>query len=331
MKRILRPLLFLLAVAAVLVAAHGFQRSRQRRPRDIPVLMYHNVLPADEADTVWKVSVEEFRRQMDDLAAAGYQTILPNDIWRASRGWGWLPRKPVVITFDDGYEGVMRHVEPILRDHGFRAICYVIVNRLGADGEPRPVFDSGPLLTTNEVAAMAARGTVEIGVHSRTHRSNPSLLAAEARSGRGALRALTGIKSRHYCYPFGLYRSNGMREAVEAAHYRTALICDDRMFHYGPNADLLVIPRLSVYGGKHAIRVESVDPASGLVTVSNDGAPLPLKAVVRDPGTGRILTESRPLRVGPQPCQLKTLAPFPADAAVELRDAKGLFHYPPVP
>ena len=122
-----------------------------------------------------------------------------------------------------------------------------------------------------------------------------------------------------------------MREAVEAAHYRTALICDDRMFHYGPNADLLVIPRLSVYGGKHTIRVESVDPASGLVTVSNDGAPLPLKAVVRDPGTGRILTESRPLRVGPQPCQLKTLAPFPADAAVELRDAKGLFHYPPVP
>ena len=40
---------------------------------------------------------------MDDLRDAGYQTILPDDIRRASRGWGWLPPKPVVITFDDGY------------------------------------------------------------------------------------------------------------------------------------------------------------------------------------------------------------------------------------
>ena len=293
--------------------------------------MYHNVLPADEANTVWKVSEEEFRRQMDDLAAAGYRTILPRDIWRASRGWGWLPQKPVLITFDDGYEGVMRHAEPILREHGFRGICYVIVDRLGADGEPRPVFDSGSLLTTNEAAAMAARGTVALGVHSRTHRADPRLLAAEARSGRGALRRRTGVKSRDYCYPFGLYGSANMRESVEAAHYRTALICEDKMFHFGPDADLLTIPRLSVYGGPHQIRVETVDVESGAVTVRNDGTPLPLKAVVRDRATGSVLAESPAVRVGPKPCQLQTAGGFPADADIELCDATGLFRYWPTP
>ena len=240
----MKPLRFVSALATfllLLAAGHSIQRAHQRRPRDIPVLMYHNVLPGDEADGVWKVSAEEFRRQMDDLRDAGFRTILPDDLRRASRGWGWLPAKPVVITFDDGYEGVMRHAEPVLRDHGLQAICYVIVDRLGADGEPRTSFDSGPLLTTNEVAAMAARGTVAIGIHSRTHARDPRLLAAEARSGRGALRARTGIKSKSYCYPFGMHGQPYMREAVEAAHYRTALICEDKMFHYAPA--LATIPR----------------------------------------------------------------------------------------
>lgn len=320
-----------LALVALLAVAHAVQRVHQLRPRDIPVLMYHNVLPGDEADSVWKVSVEEFRRQMDDLRDAGYQTILPDDIRRASRGWGWLPPKPVVITFDDGYEGVMRHAEPILRDHGFRGICYVIVNRLGADGEPRPAFDSGPLLTTNEVAAMAARGTVAVGVHSLTHRRDPKRLAQEARVGRYELRKRTGVKSKSYCYPFGMYSQPYMREAVEAAHYRTALICDDRMFHYAPDVDWLTIPRLSVYGGQHGIRVEAVDFAKGIAKVSNAGHELPLKAVMRDPETGRV-AESPAVRVGPKTRTLRVDGDgFPTNAVVELRDAAGLFRYDPAP
>ena len=320
-----------LALVALLVAAHAVQRAHQLRPRDIPVLMYHNVLPAVEADSVWKVTAEEFRRQMDDLRDAGYQTILPDDIRRASCGWGWLPPKPVVVTFDDGYEGVMRYAEPILRDHGFRGICYVVVNRLGADGEPRPVFDSGPLLTTNEVAAMAARGTVAIGVHSLMHRRDPKQLAAEARVGRYELRKRTGVKSKSYCYPFGMYSQPFMREAVEAAHYRTALICEDRMFHYAPDADWLAIPRLSVYGGPHDIRMEAVDFEKGIVNVSNGGCELPLKAVMRDPATGRE-AESPAVRVGPKTRVLCVDgAGFPTNAVVELRDATGLFRYDSAP
>lgn len=315
-------------LALVIVAALGVQQCRQRSPRDIPVLMYHNVLPAEESDTVWKVTADEFRRQMDDLRDAGYSTILPEDIYRASHGWGWLPRKPVVITFDDGYEGVLRHAEPILREHGFRAICYAIVNRLGADGEPRPSFDSGPLLTADEAAAMHTRGTVAIGVHSLTHGRNPRLLAAEAQDGRHVLKARTGIKSRHYCYPFGVYSQPYMREAVIAGKYHTALICDDRMFHYTPSADLLAIPRLSVYGGQHDIQIVATDPAAGTVTVCNDGDPLPLKAVVRDAKTGAVIAESPAARIGPKPCTLPIEGNgFPSDALLELRDTAGLFRY----
>ena len=124
-----------------------------------------------------------------------------------------------------------------------------------------------------------------------------------------------------------MYSQPFMREAVEAAHYRTALICDDKMFHYAPDADWLTIPRLSVYGGSHDIRVEAVDFAKGIVKVSNGGCVLPLKAVMRDPATGRE-AESPAVRVGQKTRTLRVDgAGFPTNAVVELRDAAGLFRY----
>lgn len=318
------------AVALLAAAAVGGWQWHQRHARDIPVLMYHNVLPADEVRNVWQVTTEEFARQMDDLKRAGYTTILPEDISRAARGKGWLPRKPVCITFDDGYEGVMRCAEPVLAAHGFKAICYVIVRRLGEEGAERPVFDSGPLMTTNEAVAMHRRGTVEIGVHSLTHTRSAPGLALEASVGRWVVEKEMGIpRARHYCYPYGNFRQDYMRAAVEEGKYRTATVCEDQMFHYGPEADLLAIPRLSVYGGVHDIRVESVDAAAGTVTVRNEGTALPLKAVLRD-GAGRIVAETETVRVGgKEPAILRSPGPFPENCTVELWDANGLFRYSP--
>lgn len=330
MKTFLRILLWAAAAAMAAFAARELQLRHQFTPRDIPVLMYHNVLPAGEVENVWQVSVEEFARQMDDLDRGGFTPILPHDIVRASLGRGWLPRKPVVITFDDGYEGVMRHAEPILREHGFRAICYAIVARLGSDGEPRTVFDSGPLLTTNEAAAMSARGTVAVGIHSLKHRPNWKQLTKEIRRSRTVLFERTGIRTTDYCYPFGIHGYPAMRRALADAGFRSGTICDDRMFRYRPEADLLEIPRLSVYGGLHSVRIAAIDREAGTVTVANDDTPIPLKVVVRS-ASGTV--ESGVQRVGgDEPThEFSGLGAIPADATVELTDAAGLFRYDPPP
>ena len=330
MKKTLRSAAVAAAVAiAALAAAHAVQRARQLRPRDIPVLMYHNVLDGDELG-VWQVSAEEFARQMDQLAEAGYETVLPAEIERASRGWGWLPRKPVVITFDDGYEGVATFAEPVLAKHGFKAICYVIVDRIGGEGADRASFDSGPLLSTNEVAAMAARGTVAVGSHSLMHVPDPRRLSEEIRQSRYKIRRLFGVKTRDYCYPFGLHGYDHMDAALRESRYTTALICDDRMFRYGTDTNLFAIPRLSVYGGRHAIGLAAVDPAAGTVAVTNGGVPIPLKAVVRRESDGRVW-ESDVRRVGGPAA---TRYEFPAEAfaepfRVEAWDKAGLFRYLP--
>ena len=279
-----------IAIAAAVLAAAAFATALaalRPGPRDIPVLMYHNVLPDEEAKTVWQVSATEFARQMDELERAGYETVLPHEIARAARGLGRLPEKPVVVTFDDGYEGVKLFAEPVLAEHGFRAICYVIVDRLGGEGEDRASFDSGPLLSTNEVAAMAARGTVAVGSHSLTHIPNPQLLSSEIRPSLRKLRKIADTKTRDYCHPYGLHGYGHMVAALRESRCETAMVCGDAMFRFSRDADLLAIPRLSVYGGRHDVAVAAEDPAAGTVTLSNGGVPLPLKAVVRRDSDGR--------------------------------------------
>lgn len=325
---------FAAAVCAVvaLVAIAFAWRWAAFHPRDIPVLMYHNVLPDDKATNAYKVSVGEFARQMDELAAAGYRTVLPNDIYLASRGRRPLPRKPVVITFDDGYLGVMECAEPILARHGFRAICYAITARLGGEGAERTSFDSGPLLSTNEAAAMAARGVITLGSHSRTHRPHPLTLVREIPESRYELRRLTGAKSKNYSYPHGLYGYPEMYEALRKGKFRTAVICEDRMFRYGTETNLLAIPRLTVYGGRHVVRVVSVDPPTGEIVLANDGTGLPLKAVVRDTETGKIRGESEIHRIGGGDTASFRVPPAAFEGGafrIEARDKAGLFDYLP--
>jgi len=318
------------ALAVLLAVARAVQRAHQLRPRDIPVLMYHNVLGGDGVLNVWQVAEDEFAAQMDQLDEAGYTPVLPADIERASRGWGWLPDKPVVITFDDGYEGVLTFAEPILARHGFRAICYVIVDRLGGEGAERGSFHSGPLLSTNEVAAMAARGTVAFGSHSLTHIAHPEVLAAEIRGARYLLREKTGARSRDYCYPFGLYGYDSMYAALRECHYKTAMTCDDRVFRYGTDTNLLAIPRLSVYGGRHDIAVAAADPAAGTVSLVNDGRPLPLRAVLRRESDGRAWASDDVLEVRGDTVADYRFPPeaFAAPYRVEAWDKAGLFRYP---
>lgn len=323
------PLWLAAALAAAVFAAPGCKRVPPA-PRDIPVLMYHNVLPDSPSLTVWQVSDVEFAWQMDQLAAAGFVPILPGEVALAAEGRGPLPDKPVIITFDDGYEGVMRQAEPILARHGFRGVCYVVAGLLAGEGDARASFDSGPLLSTNEAAAMAARGVVAVASHSLTHpRGNVPRLTREIGTSLEVVRRLGG-DPQSYCYPFGLHGYDAMYAALRENGYRTAMVCGDQMFRFGSDTNLFAIPRVSVFGGHHDLALLASDPSSGVV-FSNNGAPLPLRAVVRDPSSGRVWRGDL-APVGPKPVAFA----FPSEAfdgprEFEAWDKFGIFRYWPLP
>ena len=94
-------------LAAVLLAGYGGLQYllAQPEPEGFPILEYHMVQAEEPKDAYeYNVPVEDFQQQLDYLQEQGYTTISIRDFLRAKKGLQELPDKPVILTFDDGYE-----------------------------------------------------------------------------------------------------------------------------------------------------------------------------------------------------------------------------------
>src|SRR5690242_15018302 len=96
----------------------GFQRPRSILTQlpNIPILMYHKVgSPVrHRADRFLNVSSASFSRQMALLKRLGYVGITLEEAVDGLAGLRPLPRRPVCVTFDDGYLSVTEHAAPVL-------------------------------------------------------------------------------------------------------------------------------------------------------------------------------------------------------------------------
>ncbi len=317
----------LLAVALGAALALAVQR-RCAQGRAIPVLMYHGV-EEDPGKDVWTVSAAEFRAQMQSLRDRGYTSILPEDIARLRRGWGFLPRKPVVLTFDDGFQNNHTVAEPILRECGMKAICYLILGHIEDTDAERTSYRGHPNLTWEEVREMQKAGTFVFGIHSISHTADPVAQAAEAQPARHVFRAKTGTRTRSYCYPFG-GSSEPIYEAVtRKGRYTTAMVCDDRLFVYDSRSDLYRIPRISVFGGTHAFEMER-DSAANAVQVSCRGNRLKALPALREADGALRFPSEAAATIGRTPIRF-TWPDLPEDrfraAELALYDATGTVEY----
>jgi peptidoglycan/xylan/chitin deacetylase (PgdA/CDA1 family) len=199
------------------------------RGEAVPILMYHAVADAPARETYGlSVSPPAFREQMALLAGNGFTPLTTAALataWRESRP---LPRRPVLITFDDGYEGVHRHAFPALREHGFAATLFASTGWLRGAHEIRgAALDR--MLDWEQVRELAASG-VEIGGHSHTHPQMDQLtddrLWFEVRRCReilcGELAEVGAGPPVSFAYPYG-YSSRRVRRTVRAAGFGVSL------------------------------------------------------------------------------------------------------------
>lgn len=174
-------------------------------------LLYHHVgqaIPGAYRDLT--VSPAEFEGQIRWLARHGYNGIRPAD-WLAWQKSGVeLPRKPVLITFDDAYSDIAEHALPVLRRYGFGAAVFAVTARMGesSDWDKSMGYPTLPLMSGAQIRYWADQG-IEFGSHSRTH-PNLTQLSRDALRGemvrsREELEALLGRPVIAFAYPFGAW------------------------------------------------------------------------------------------------------------------------------
>lgn len=208
-------------------AADALGSARELREgfdRWLPVLLYHRVGHGlGRLAPSLSVSPAAFERQIRWLAHRGYTGIRVAD-WMAWReGRGRLPRKPVLITFDDAYGETGEYALPVLQRHEFGSLVFVVTEALGQSNTWDPAPDGGelpPLMTADEVTRWALQG-VDFGAHGRTHRDLRRLprreLESEVLGSREDLEALVGRRVTCFAYPYD-HHDAAARDLAEATY-----------------------------------------------------------------------------------------------------------------
>jgi len=190
----------------------------------VPVLMYHSVATApNDATRELSVAPEVFSEQMALIGDLGLAPVNTADLaacWRTGRP---LPPRPVLVTFDDGYEGVHRHALPVLAKHGFAATLFVSTGWIRGAHHTGGALDA--MLDWDQVRELAATD-VEIGGHSHTHPQLDQLddetLRHELIHCKEIVADELGTVPASFAYPYG-YSSRRVRTAVRETGYAQAL------------------------------------------------------------------------------------------------------------
>ncbi len=201
--------------------------------RRIPILMYHAL-----AETPWSVDEglfvrpEEFEAQLRILLEKGYETVTFDDFSHINDY-----SKPILLTFDDGYEDNYTVLFPILQKYGCKATIFMIAGSVGRER----------FLSAAQLREMSDSGLVSIQSHTQNHPSLGEPLTAEAldrelAGSRRALEEVTGRPVTALAYPYGRSTPENRRAAGESYGY--AVTNTGGKFHCGD--DVLRMSRVRV-------------------------------------------------------------------------------------
>lgn len=171
----------------------------QRRLYHVPILMYHRIVPVEEAgDSMPHLVVPPatFAIQMQAFSDAGWHSITMATLARYMETGAAIPAKTFVITFDDGWSDGYDYAFPIMRRFGFVGTFYVIGDRIGI-----PEFLSAPQLRTLEAAGN------DIGNHTEDHVSLPgnseSRVISQVENASQEIERAVGHRPVSLAYPMG--------------------------------------------------------------------------------------------------------------------------------
>lgn len=177
---------------------------------NFPILYYHAI-----SDETWGieelfVSPTRFEEQMKYLSENNYDVITfknLNDIQPY--------KKPVILTFDDGYENNYTEAYPILKKYGFKAVIFLTTQYLNQthylkDWQVREMGD-----------------LIDFESHTLSHPDLTSIsfeaLQTELLDSQKIIENLTGQKPLAFAYPFGIFNKNVIDSVKKIYDYATTI------------------------------------------------------------------------------------------------------------
>lgn len=191
------------------------------------VLTYHNIGKAPKGARLpgLYVSPAVFRLQMRYLKAAGFTVVPLDEIMNFISGQSQIKR-PVALTFDDGFQDFNDNAWPVLKAMGFPVTVFIVTHRVGGENlwDCEYLNVRKRLLDWGSINRLKAEG-VSFACHTMTHPSLTSLrgeaLRDEIFGSKAVLEERINAPVDYFCYPYGDFNEE-TAEMVKAAGFRAA-------------------------------------------------------------------------------------------------------------
>jgi peptidoglycan/xylan/chitin deacetylase (PgdA/CDA1 family) len=223
--------------------------------KQVPVVCYHQIRDWKATDSKnakdYIIQIAAFKEHIKMLADSGYHTILPDQLYAYLTTGAALPKKPIMLTFDDTDLDQFTIANPTLKKYGFKAVYFVMTVSIG-----RPHY-----MTADMVKKLSDEGNI-IGSHTWDHHrvdkySHNSELKIIGKNGKittrpvddwvtqidkptKKLEEITGKKIDYFAYPFGIWKKPVLPEFQKKGFKIAFQLADKR----DPDYPLMTVRRI---------------------------------------------------------------------------------------
>ncbi len=214
--------------------------------KQVPVLCYHQVRDWRASDSKsardYIIPVQAFKDHMQMLADSGYTAISPDQLYAYLTTGATLPKKPVMIAFDDGNLDQYETAVPIMDKHNFKASFFIMTVAIGRRGKQ-------PYMDKTQLKDLADRGHT-IGAHTWDHHNVKKYQGDDWKiqidEPNAKLASITGKPVRYFAYPFGLWNEAALPELQKRGYLMSFALSDKKL---DPNMPLQTVRRI-IAGGQ---------------------------------------------------------------------------------
>ncbi len=213
------------------------QKARSAR---VPVVTYGDILPQKE--DFFDITPEELEQQLRLIRDSGLTPISLDQLVAHLRTGIPLPEKPILLTFDDGYESTYKYVYPLLKQYRYPAVFSIYTSTAKKNRGREYV-------TGDQIREMASNPLVTLAVKN-SDRLEDAVALSDARlqseivESKRQTESELGIPIRYFTYTEGKY-DDKVQKFAQAAGYEAGLTTNELERLAGESKNLLAINRIS--------------------------------------------------------------------------------------
>lgn len=215
--------------------------AKRNSPAWIPSLMYHKI-PDQPLKTAHRIFVvkEDFARHLRFFARQKMHTLFYSelaDYFYGQKDWQHFPKKPLLISFDDGYQDNLLNAQPLLQTHKIKANLFLLASAEITTNfwDTKNTNEPEAILLTASERQQLDKSVFEIGSHGSTHRdwtqTEPHEVQAEALSSKLSLEKEFKQSVHALAYPFG-ETSDSLEAIARECQYSFAVNTDKGALHW---------------------------------------------------------------------------------------------------